>query len=40
MNPEPLSVRHPGSQGTQLSSQPISRPTIKQPVASPSRSSS
>jgi len=29
-----------GSQGTQLPSQPISRHTTKQPVASPSRSSS
>jgi len=28
----------PGSQGTQLPSQPISRPTTKQPIASLSRS--
>jgi len=30
----------PGSQGTQLPSQPISRLTTKQPMASPPRSSS
>jgi len=35
-----LVARLPGSQGTQLPSQHISRPTTKQPMASPSRSSS